>query len=500
MKMSALTRNIIVETICLLFVLLFVYAAVSKLLDFENFQLQVAQSPLLTAYAGFFSCVVIALEIVIAVLLSIPALRLSGMFAAFTLMVLFTIYIFIILNYSPYVPCSCGGILEKMGWKEHLVFNLAFVFLAAAGIVLKTFRKNYHRFYIPTMLVIITMGSILIMSLLFMVSEETLHHRNNFVRRIPPFAVDKLSVYDLKYNSYYLAGADSTRIFLGNRTAPSVVTVLDSGLNKQKEFYIILDDTISQFTSIEVKVNPPYFYLFDGTIPRIYGGSVTDWNAKIRMKNVQRFLNAVPIDDNIVAFRAATTAYGNLLGTFKLGNSINVKYKHGLLEKQIDGFFDTDGMMYYSPQSKRFVYLYYYRNQYVVTDEHLNLIHRANTIDTTTRAKLKIEYLDKKKKNKFGAPPFIVNRKSALHNNLLFVNSMLPGKYDPLEMWEQASIVDVYNINEGSYLMSLYVYKVDGKQMNSFIVTDTHLFALFDRKIVSYRLSAFLIKEFDKIQ
>jgi len=500
MKMSVRTVNIIVEMVCLLYILLFIYAALSKLLDFENFQLQVAQSPLLTAYAGFFSCSVIALEIVIAVLLSIPALRLAGMFAAFTLMVLFTVYIFIILNYSPYVPCSCGGILEKMGWKEHLVFNLAFVFLGATGIVLKTLKKDYSRFYIPIMLTVLTIGSILIMFLLFVVSEETLHHRNNFVRRIPPFAVDKLSIYDLKYNSYYLAGADSKHIFLGNHTAPSVVTVLDSTLNKQEEFHITLDDTISQFTSIEVKINPPYFYVYDGSIPRIYSGYLTDWKAKLRMKNVQRFLNAVPIDHNIIAFRAATTTYGNLLGIFEFGDDVIVKYKYGLLEKQIDGFFDTDGMMYYSAQSKRFVYLYYYRNQYVVTDEHLNLIHRANTIDTTTRAKIKIKYLDKKKEKKFGAPPLVVNRKSTLHNNLLFVNSMLPGKYDPLEMWEQASIVDVYNINEGSYLMSFYVYKVDGKQMNSFIVTDTHLFALFDRKIVSYRLSAFLLKEFDKNQ
>jgi len=38
-------------------------------------------------------------------------------------MTAFTVYIFLILNYSPFVPCSCGGVLEDLGWWEHLWFN-----------------------------------------------------------------------------------------------------------------------------------------------------------------------------------------------------------------------------------------------------------------------------------------------------------------------------------------------------------------------------------------
>ena len=38
-------RSVIVQTASCLYILLFVYAAVSKLLDFENFRVQLAQSP-----------------------------------------------------------------------------------------------------------------------------------------------------------------------------------------------------------------------------------------------------------------------------------------------------------------------------------------------------------------------------------------------------------------------------------------------------------------------
>src|SRR5690606_4268444 len=136
------TRNWIVEIISYLFVLLFVYAAVSKLLDFENFQVQLGQSPLLSAFAGIISWVVPLLELVIAFLLMIPRLRKMGLYAAFTLMVMFTAYIIIILNFSSFVPCSCGGVLEQLGWTEHLIFNLFFVLLAVIGIVLSVEKKK----------------------------------------------------------------------------------------------------------------------------------------------------------------------------------------------------------------------------------------------------------------------------------------------------------------------------------------------------------------------
>lgn len=129
-------RNVIVEIICYLFILLFVYAAVTKLADYDKFRIQVGQSPILTSIGDWVAWSVPTLELVIASLLVIPRFRKIALYASFCLMTMFTAYIFIILTYSPFVPCSCGGILEKMGWGEHLVFNIIFVLLAFIGILL----------------------------------------------------------------------------------------------------------------------------------------------------------------------------------------------------------------------------------------------------------------------------------------------------------------------------------------------------------------------------
>jgi len=134
--------TISVHIICYAYALLFVYAAVSKGLDYDNFVSQLGQSPLLSAFATWVAWLVPLLEIVLAIALLTPKTRFCALFGSYNLMIMFSAYIYIILNYSPFIPCSCGGILEKMGWTEHLAFNIAFVLLGFFAILIDTSYLN----------------------------------------------------------------------------------------------------------------------------------------------------------------------------------------------------------------------------------------------------------------------------------------------------------------------------------------------------------------------
>jgi hypothetical protein len=104
-------------------------------MDFPSFYAQLAQSPLITGFSGWIIWIVPSLEILIAILLSIDRLRIHGLYASFSIMVMFTTYIITILNFSEFIPCSCGGVLQHMSWKTHLVFNICLVTLAAIAIL-----------------------------------------------------------------------------------------------------------------------------------------------------------------------------------------------------------------------------------------------------------------------------------------------------------------------------------------------------------------------------
>ncbi|MBT1712524.1 hypothetical protein KK062_30090, partial [Fulvivirgaceae bacterium PWU5] len=140
-----MNRYKLIDLAVFLLIILFTYAALSKLLEYDKFTVQLSQSPLLAAFAGTVAWSIPALEIVLAVLVSIPRMRLYGLYGSYTLMVIFTAYIIAITRFSDYVPCSCGGVLQKLGWTEHLVFNLFFVALCGIAILLQVHKEHKSR-------------------------------------------------------------------------------------------------------------------------------------------------------------------------------------------------------------------------------------------------------------------------------------------------------------------------------------------------------------------
>lgn len=130
---TAMKKSMIIDIISGAFILLFVYAAISKLMDVDKFAAQIGQSPPLANFNDLISWSIPSLEILIAILLATPKWRQLGLYMAFGLMALFTAYIIAILQFSHHVPCSCGGVLERLTWREHLAFNIFFVALGFIG-------------------------------------------------------------------------------------------------------------------------------------------------------------------------------------------------------------------------------------------------------------------------------------------------------------------------------------------------------------------------------
>jgi len=502
MKLPTTIKNIILNSICYLYVLLFVYAAVSKLLDFVNFRVQLGQSPLLSAFAGFVAWSVPVVELLIVIMLLFPRFRLTALFASFSLMVMFTAYIFIILNYSSFIPCSCGGILEKLGWKEHLVFNMLFIILAIVGIlILRNTVPKELPISKPRNLIIIfsisTVFSIGTVIVLFLLSENITHYHNKFTRRFPHFPAVKSKEADLRLNSYYIAGVDHNKIYLGNTTAQLLVTVLDSTLKQKTQHQIELDHKDLPFKSVKIKVASPYFYVYDGSVPCIFKGNIKNWRAKLVKKGGEYFSLAEPMDATTMAVRTQKRGSGeSIMATLNVQDTTKTYLNPAILQKQIDGIFDTDGHMVYSKQLNRLIYLYAYRNQYTVVDRNLTIDYRGNTIDTMSHANLNIVNIKSHNQKKLGQQPLIVNKDCEVFNNLLFVNSGIPGRYENIEVWEQASIIDVYDISGNSYALSFYIYNEEGKKMKNFIVQGSVLYALIGNRIVRYNLGKAITKNY----
>lgn len=139
-----LKRQVVLECIAALLILLFLYASVSKFLDFKRFIDEMNNQPLPNSWTPFLVWGIPFLEIAISAALLFEYTRLLAFYASLVLMTLFTIYaIMILAHFFPYIPCSCGGVIRKLTWPQHLALNLIYVALSVLGLVLQ--RRKFFK-------------------------------------------------------------------------------------------------------------------------------------------------------------------------------------------------------------------------------------------------------------------------------------------------------------------------------------------------------------------
>jgi len=143
-------RVLILDIISSLFIILFLYTGVWKLLDQDTFRAALSKLPVIMSYEGLIAIFIPMLEVLIAVSLLGGMLkdnkifRKWGLAGSLVLMTIFTLYVgYMLTKYTHRLPCSCGGIMRQLNWHQHLYFNTAFTLLALVGLMLnKKMRQS----------------------------------------------------------------------------------------------------------------------------------------------------------------------------------------------------------------------------------------------------------------------------------------------------------------------------------------------------------------------
>jgi putative oxidoreductase len=123
------------ELTVFLLVLLWVYAAASKLIEFPHFKHEMHNQVFFPFIQELLIYLLPPVELVVAVMLSYSKTEKLGLYVSALMLMLFTGYIALAkLHFFRRIPCSCGGILEHMGWTAHLIFNMFFLALIMVAV------------------------------------------------------------------------------------------------------------------------------------------------------------------------------------------------------------------------------------------------------------------------------------------------------------------------------------------------------------------------------
>lgn len=334
--------------------------------------------------------------------------------------------------------------------------------------------------------------SLIVMSILYAISGGPVHYNQDFTRRFSQDSIRQVSTLALDGDSYYIAGTADGRIYLGNRKDPRRLLSVSTRLNDLQHIRLTIeeDENVS-FEVPYVQIDSPFFYIKDGNMPGFFKGELHCWHAEKLIDHTPYFIQAVPVGRCGIAIRSVVGTYGsnemrNMLGRIAV-DTPHVKMNPDALEGQADHYYSTMGILMYNREFGRLVYLYHYRNQYLVLDTALNVLDIGHTIDPVSEAQVKPMMVTDTTMT-LASPPALVNRNAQIYGESLFVHSNLMAQNETRRLFDRASVIDVYDIHRKAYLFSFYVPDYDNTKMESFRILKDRMIALYGHHAVYYDL------------
>ena len=310
-----------------------------------------------------------------------------------------------------------------------------------------------------------------------------------FLRSFPPAPLLSFKSFDLGFNSFYVAGLSGENIYLANVRNPFKLVVTGKSLEDTAIVRIELQNENFIKGAVKTYFDSSQFYLLNGIQPVIYAGSESDFKVYRISSDSVFFKDAIPLNSRSFIYRSESA---DTHRDVMIRNSISsgvVQVDTTLLERQIDGIFCTDGMLHYSKSMDSIVYVYYYRNQYIVADTGFTKISRYRTIDTTSRARIEVGEIKSSKTKTILSPPVVVNRRSCISDGWLYIQSGLVADNQKPTDLNYYEIIDVYNLSSHGYHFSFYLPFERRTRMTSFKVQGHTLVVLFGQHLFVYEIS-----------
>jgi hypothetical protein len=141
--MNKQKKQLILEIICALLIVLFLYTGVEKLINLRGFKESLMYQPFPHWLSSLLVYLLPTVELSIVLLLIFERTRLVGLISSFVVMVIFTAYASLVLvKVFGFTPCACGGIIKNLSWPQHLLFNTFYAILTIIGIILRNENNN----------------------------------------------------------------------------------------------------------------------------------------------------------------------------------------------------------------------------------------------------------------------------------------------------------------------------------------------------------------------
>ena len=344
---------------------------------------------------------------------------------------------------------------------------------------------------------LITLGCCTLLSItsivaLYELSDVPNKKKNGFRReyRNNPFLSPMYSKA-LNLGGYYISGLSNSYIYLSNYSDPLILMRYDYELNFISSHNIGKSDSARQ-EAVTVKVDSPYIYVINRETSEIHLYSLFGKShPKLGFHNSlhPKFTAASPLSPTTFIVRAIDTQLNQYVLAKIATENQEVKFSYDALQKQIDGFLDIDGQLLYEADSNCVIYVYYYRNQFICLDSNLNVVYKANSIDTNRFSKLGVKKINSSKFTAISSPQIFINAASYIANGKLFIKSDMMADNEDRRLFGKGFVIDEYDLKDGRYIHSFYLSRMGKRKFDDFQILGNRLIAIQEDYLVEYDLT-----------
>lgn len=341
---------------------------------------------------------------------------------------------------------------------------------------------------------IVVLSAFSIILVVFYFGDLPNKHNNGFDRNYFAASYSKAHQMDLQDTLYEIVGTTRSNIYVTTSTEGEVLEIgkdLHKNVKRIKiPFFSRFYDSL-QFSSLAVKIDSPYIYLFAENKPAIVKTSFDSALFEIRILPPGPFSREVMAGADCFILRKLES---------RLTDQIFVRYNFstGLVKKEDnisqiygDGGIITDGQLHFDGETKKLYYIYYYKNLLLSFDTSLNFADRFSSIDTMSSFKVKTGLVKNGGTTAYTniTPANIINKVNFVQNGLLFNMSALKADNESGEFFSDNSILDIIDLKKGKYLGSINLPAFKGRKLSKFIISNNRLIGLYTNTIIIYDLS-----------
>jgi hypothetical protein len=261
-----------------------------------------------------------------------------------------------------------------------------------------------------------------------------------------------------------IAGADDSLFYFSVVRDPSTIIASSLVHGAAADTFRIhvppsLSDSVREY--FFTAVNNAQFYVFGYNVPAIYstGRSASSNTAYATFSKGGFSQGHVLRDGRHVMLRKLYIEEKDQLFV-----RVNLDNDSVLTENQLsvlhrDGGMSTDGALTYDRSTGLFTYIYYYNNRFFTFDSTLKKVGTGHTIDTFSVSRFTVATTKDNVRQVYtsAGPDQMVNGFSCADNGVLYVQAKLKADNDDDSMFDEHSVIDLYEIQSGKYMGSFYL-------------------------------------------